>query len=887
MNQKDTLLEVDLTKDEESWQEAVARSITEPFGFFHAAKYIQNGVEKVKKAYSGNGKSDDLSLDEYSAKDYPSVLYLPLYTLTAEEIFKGNILMFDVDFFNPKEVYVEEKGEASSKTYELTEEGKKYKQSDSKYKTMTDQEFAFHIALRYDLSKEDTRNLSQKGKDKVEKLKISEEDYKKYLKEVPTKVSELTSEELKSKNIKNYYYIDDDGNNIITSSENTAATLSGVISKWYNAIRNIAIVLMLSILLYIGIRMLISSVSSDKAKYKQMLADWLVGMCLLFFMHYIMAFSVTLTNKFVKIINSVSKGSYVVEFEDDANKELSNTVKGIAGESAITDDGKINWETNLMGKIRIAAEMRHGKVSFIGFSICFIVLVFYTVFFAFTYLKRVIYMAFLTIIAPFVAMTYPIDKINDGQAQGFNKWLKEYIFNLLIQPLHLLLYTMLVSSVFSFASENIWYMLVAIGFLIPAEKLLRNLFGFEKAATPPSLAGAAVGTGLVTSGLGKLLHKVPSGPQRNGKGDSNNRALDGDDDSKGSKIRFANDFDAPNALAAGLGAASYMKDGDDKNSSGKVKLLAKNKNMDPSKLKNARNGNAKLNSGKYSFKNVKNVKPLRSGSKSSGGSGSGSRKNANRRPKRIRRALSAGARRFTRGSGRKLRSMGKSLGKSTIRFASSAALGAAAGTIGVAAGIASGDVSNVLQYGAAGIGAGAYAGSKTADLAMNTVGYAKDKASNLKSTIDDTRDVMDREYYGEEEYRRRKHQKEVNEWKNNRSNKEEIEDAVGHETAKEMYDNGEINEYLDYGVSDTSDMIAMHKLKEQGIVSNNKEALAIQKYAEQIGDTKKLKPDDPEKWQNKIQKELQNIGYSESAAKRVSSKTYSKVEKFNKIRSEL
>ena len=231
--------------------------------------------------------------------------------------------------------------------------------------------------------------------------------------------------------------------------------------------------------------------------------------------------------------------------------------------------------------------------------------------------------------------------------------------------------------------------------------------------------------------------------------------------------------------------------------------------------------------------------------------------------------------------------MGKSLGRSTIRFASSAALGAAAGTIGVAAGIASGDVSNVLQYGAAGIGAGAYAGSKTADLAMNTVGYAKDKASNLKSTIDDTRDVMDREYYGEEEYRRRKHQKEVNEWKNNRSNKEEIEDAVGHETAKEMYDNGEINEYLDYGVSDTSDMIAMHKLKEQGIVSNNKEALAIQKYAEQIGDTKKLKPDDPEKWQNKIQKELQNIGYSESAAKRVSSKTYSKVEKFNKIRSEL
>ena len=40
-------------------------------------------------------------------------------------------------------------------------------------------------------------------------------------------------------------------------------------------------------------------------------------------------------------------------------------------------------------------------------------------------------MAFLTIIAPLVALTYPIDKINDGKAQAFNMWFKEYIFNLL------------------------------------------------------------------------------------------------------------------------------------------------------------------------------------------------------------------------------------------------------------------------------------------------------------------------------------------------------------------------------------------------------------------------------------------------------------------------
>lgn len=47
-------------------------------------------------------------------------------------------------------------------------------------------------------------------------------------------------------------------------------------------------------------------------------------------------------------------------------------------------------------------------------------------------------LAFLTIIAPLMAMTYPLDKLQDGSAQGFNTWLKEYIFNLLIQPVHLI-----------------------------------------------------------------------------------------------------------------------------------------------------------------------------------------------------------------------------------------------------------------------------------------------------------------------------------------------------------------------------------------------------------------------------------------------------------------
>ena len=120
-------------------------------------------------------------------------------------------------------------------------------------------------------------------------------------------------------------------------------------------------------------------------------------------------------------------------------------------------------------------------------------------------------MAFLTIIAPLVAMTYSIDKITDGKAQAFNMWLKEYIFNLLIQPMHLLLYLIMISMAYDLAATNIIYTLVAIGFMIPAEKFVRKMFGFEKAQTPGLLGGAA-GAALTMSGMQKLAHMAGHGP---------------------------------------------------------------------------------------------------------------------------------------------------------------------------------------------------------------------------------------------------------------------------------------------------------------------------------------------------------------------------------------
>lgn len=161
--------------------------------------------------------------------------------------------------------------------------------------------------------------------------------------------------------------------------KSTALELRPTISKWYFALRNLAIVALLSILVYIGIRILISSSADDKAKYKQRMVDWLVAMCLLFFMHYIMAFAVKMTEEITKAVNSVND-PYYITFGDSDSKLKDYKYEAGSGDSEgeyifnvsdglgktlhdnniITDyNGKyiFMWPTNLMGRARIELQL--------------------------------------------------------------------------------------------------------------------------------------------------------------------------------------------------------------------------------------------------------------------------------------------------------------------------------------------------------------------------------------------------------------------------------------------------------------------------------------------------------------------------------------------------
>lgn len=305
-------------------------------------------------------------------------------------------------------------------------------------------------------------------------------------------------------------YTNSDGEKV----ESSAAKLQPTIASWYVAIRNLAVVGLLSILVYVGIRIIISSTASDKAKYKQMLVDWLIALCILFFMHYLMSFIITMTESVCAAIAGDGSSNITVNVTDE--------------------NGSHTFNTNLLGLARFKTQYKDFGPK-MAYLIMYLALVIYTVVFTWFYLKRLLMMAFLTLIAPAVALTYPIDKMNDGKAQAFDAWLKEYAFNALIQPFHLIIYYVFVTSAMDLASTNIIYMIAALAFIMPAEKILRKFFGFDKAGA--GTLGALAG-GLTA---GSLISKLGKGKSHGG---SSGKASGGNSVESGEKpVRFEKKHD--------------------------------------------------------------------------------------------------------------------------------------------------------------------------------------------------------------------------------------------------------------------------------------------------------------------------------------------------------
>lgn len=118
-------------------------------------------------------------------------------------------------------------------------------------------------------------------------------------------------------------------------------------------------------------------------------------------------------------------------------------------------------------------------------------------------------------------------------------WFKEYTMNTIIQPIHLLLYTALVGSSVALAVKNPVYAIVAIGFMVPAEKFIKKMFKIdsETASGMGSLAAGALGM----AGLQRFANMGRKIQPKIGAGSGNKESSNSEDSSSDRNyIREAN-----------------------------------------------------------------------------------------------------------------------------------------------------------------------------------------------------------------------------------------------------------------------------------------------------------------------------------------------------------
>ena len=285
----------------------------------------------------------------------------------------------------------------------------------------------------------------------------------------------------------------------LVGPDKARTALREVISGWYYSLFNFALVALLSVLVYVGIRMITSTISQDKAKYKTMLKDWLVAICLLIMMHYIMISMLNITRM---ITDAIGPDGGAGNQTGKVMTLIYNINKG--GEDFQCSKGSVEcrYEGDFDGD---GTDNCYTISDAFAYELLLIAIILLTGLFAWKYMRREFTIIFLILLGPISCITYPIDKISDGKAQAFNKWFSEFLYNVLIQPFHLLLYLVLVGSAIELSDNNILYGLACLAMLIPAEKFVKEMFGFK------DKLGSPLGAMATGAAAGQLLNKVKGG----------------------------------------------------------------------------------------------------------------------------------------------------------------------------------------------------------------------------------------------------------------------------------------------------------------------------------------------------------------------------------------
>lgn len=241
----------------------------------------------------------------------------------------------------------------------------------------------------------------------------------------------------------------------IVNTDSVVYVIRDVVAKWYVSIRNLVIIALALGIVYTGIRIAVSTIPARKAKYKQMIIGWFKSLIIVLTIHYLM-------------IIIISLNSTIVETIQDAETNI------------MTQGG---WEEEtIYDTIRTRAYEVRANVSFPA-MIMYITLVIIWIRFLWVYIKRMFTTVILIVVAPFIGAKYAIDSASGKKGSSFTSWIYDFTMNVLLQSVHALIYTALISSALELSLESIVGFIIALvffNFMLKADEIFRNIFSFDR-----------------------------------------------------------------------------------------------------------------------------------------------------------------------------------------------------------------------------------------------------------------------------------------------------------------------------------------------------------------------------------------------------------------------
>lgn len=268
-----------------------------------------------------------------------------------------------------------------------------------------------------------------------------------------------------------------------------------LVATWYSIIRFLAMAAMLVILIAIGIKMALSTIASDKAVYKRMLVDWIVGVIILFAIHYFMIFCIHMNGVVIKTIEESAQSINKVQMQ-----QLFGDEEGVSN---------AELEVKVYEEVRTRAYDARLINGMTG-MIMYMTLVFFAFKYTLIYLKRYLTILVLTLMGPAVGVAYALQKALSGKSSALSTWMKEYIMNVIIQIVHALLYAVFISQAMIMSLQSVagmGFALILMNYVSKADELFKKIFNFgggdsllghTENAMQSTMQGIQTAKGLVT-----------------------------------------------------------------------------------------------------------------------------------------------------------------------------------------------------------------------------------------------------------------------------------------------------------------------------------------------------------------------------------------------------